>query len=408
MADVDDAEGLRGAEGLDVLVEEEPGVVEAEVGGGGPAAREVEREVAGGMGCRGRRARVYERSAGGGVGGGGGRGDDGSGGGAGVGEEGDVVADGGAGAVRGDGVGERDREVELQVVGEEGDEAEGGGEAVVVGGSGRGGVVGGVGEGEAADVEGEHGARGGRGDGEDGGQVAADAAALAPDLLLGGGEQGPGVGELLAGVGDVRLGVGLGFPAGGDGVPPGLERGLQVVPPPAGGFQAPVDLGYVSVAELDLLLGHGGFVFGLLPEYVVDLGGDVLLRGQGVLDGGVEGRQLHERAVRRGEEGRALSRAGRLSGQIEGVYAVVEMEDEGIRREALAGQGAEEVEAAEVDDGFLVEEPVWMAADGSLRPDLDGDYGRSGNVGPTVGQVEEEKVEVLCRQWLGWANQERE
>ncbi|RCI12849.1 hypothetical protein L249_0708 [Ophiocordyceps polyrhachis-furcata BCC 54312] len=46
VTDVDDAEALRGAEGLDVFVEEEPAVLESPLAGGGAASREVERELA--------------------------------------------------------------------------------------------------------------------------------------------------------------------------------------------------------------------------------------------------------------------------------------------------------------------------------------------------------------------------
>lgn len=104
MPDIHNAQPLRRTQRLDVLVEQEPGVVEAELGAGA-AAGDVQRELA---------LRVRQLA--------------------------DVVADAGAGAERADRVGQRDGEVVLQAVGQVGDVAERGGQGVFGdgGGAGRG------------------------------------------------------------------------------------------------------------------------------------------------------------------------------------------------------------------------------------------------------------------------------
>lgn len=110
VADVDDLEALGRAEGLDVLVEQEPAVLEAPLAGRGAAAGEVQREVAAGDVL--------------------------------VGEARDVVARVGARAKGLERVGDGVAEVELEVARHQGCEAEGGGEDVFVELLHGGGVVG--------------------------------------------------------------------------------------------------------------------------------------------------------------------------------------------------------------------------------------------------------------------------
>ena len=134
-------------------------------------------------------------------------------------------------------------------------------------------------------------------------------------------------------------------------------------------------------------------------EDVVDLGRDDFLRGNGILNRGFEVGQLHQGIVGRGRSSRALFRLRGSLGQLEGVDAIGEVEDEAVGRVVLVGQGADKLELAQLN-GLLEEEEPFPPPFG---PDLDGDLGGACDVGVGSGEVEEEEVEIL----LGWERRQQ-
>lgn len=255
MAYIDDLEARGDAQGLDVLVEQEPGVVEAVLGRGAAAQEQGELAL-------------------------------------GVGQQGDVVADAAARAEGADGVGQRHGQVELQQVRELGDVAEGRGQGVL-GGAGEGGVVVGVGQGEAADAEGERGAGRVRRDGEDARQVLADAPPLPVDALARRRLRGPRLRHLGVRVLHVFRGPRLRGPAFLDGGPPRGDAGLQVGAPGLRSSQGACLRADVVAGEVCRFLGlrddRGGRAF----EEGVYLRGEGFSRGEGVLDGVVQVGEFH-------------------------------------------------------------------------------------------------------------------
>ncbi|KGQ06258.1 hypothetical protein BBAD15_g8431 [Beauveria bassiana D1-5] len=149
---------------------------------------------------------------------------------------GDFVADVGPGANerRDEGVGQRVAEVELEMAREQRDEAERGGERVLADSTRDASVVDRVGQRDAAYSKGQRRRVWYRRNGKHGGEVGADAAALAANLLRRVVEQTPRRDHLLLAAGHVLGTAALQGLARGDGVSPHAQRRAQLVAAPLG------------------------------------------------------------------------------------------------------------------------------------------------------------------------------